>query len=144
MCICSNFCNTHVIRKLQNVSCKSKRLLYVPNKEYNNSIINIDGKSIKLPIHPITIKKKHYTTPRHQSTCEMLKDLQPTCITPNNGEMICLNFGNGMKNYVIYATRYSKAPIIKNTFLTWNSNKVSYYDNVKFITIYMFDIGLHY
>ena len=89
------------------------------------------------PIHPVTDTNSDQSRPRHLTTPEMIKRLNPICLdrtigphecSSNDGktlkssaDVVKVTFkGSGRTNYVLYASDRSDNNLLKKAYWLWN------------------------
>ena len=124
-----------------NISKDANYLEYIPtNKKKispsNNSVPKINNVNVKEPpIHPVTNTNRDRSRPRHLTTPEMIKRLNPICLDRTIGlhkyndgrifesfaDVVRVTFdSNGCTNHVLYASNSSRNNHLKDAYQLWN------------------------
>ena len=139
LCPSSSTGRSRSIQKIH-ISKNAKFLEYKPTNGItnpsNNTILKInDKKWTELPIHPVTDSNSDQSRPRHLTTPEMIKHLDPICldrtIGPNiyndgrifesSADVVQITFdSNGRTNHVLYASDSSDNNHLKDAYQLWN------------------------
>ena len=108
------------------------------NNPSNNSVLKINNVNEKEPpIHPVTDTNSDQSRPRHFTTPEMIKRLDPICLDRTIGpheyhvndrktlkssaDVVKVTFeGSGRTNYVLYASDRSDNNLLKKAYHLWN------------------------
>ena len=101
---------------VKTIKVESSEFYYKPSKNPAKAVVKVNGQVVPLgsmKTHPYTKSKKNGVTPRFKSSQALLDMVNPTFISPKDGECICLDFGSS-KAYVFYATATSKSPCLRN------------------------------
>ena len=102
----------------------------------SNNIVQINGKKwTDPPIHPVTDTNSNQSRPRHFTTPEMIKHLDPICLDRTIGlhkyndgrifesfaDVVRVTFdSNGCTNHVLYASNSSRNNHLKDAYQLWN------------------------
>ena len=109
------------------------------NNPSNNSVLKINNVNVKEPpIHPVTDTSSDQSRPRHFTTPEMIKRLDPICLDRTIGPheypvndrktlkssadvvKVTFNKDSGRTNYVLYASDRSVNNLLKKAYQLWN------------------------
>ena len=139
LCPSSSTGRSRSIQKIH-ISKNAKFLEYKPTNGItnpsNNTILKInDKKWTELPIHPVTDSNSDQSRPRHLTTPEMIKHLDPICldrtiglniyndgrIFESSADVVQITFdSNGRTNHVLYASDSSDSNHLKDAYQLWN------------------------
>ena len=127
-----------------NISKNANYLEYMPtnnrkkNNPSNNSVLKINNVNEKEPpIHPVTDTNSDQSRPRHFTTPEMIKRLDPICLDKTIGPHECYSNDrktlkssadvvkvtfkdSGRTNHVLYASNSSSNNHLKDAYQLWN------------------------
>ena len=111
------------------------------NNPSNNSVLKINNVNVKEPpIHPVTDTSSDQSRPRHFTTPEMIKRLDPICLDRTIGpheypvndrktlkssaDVVKVTFkDSGRANYVLYASDRSDNNLLEKSCQLWNTYK---------------------
>ena len=115
-----------IILDVSSSDCRS--LKYVPSDVPGKAVIEIDGRPVHAPIHPVTIAKKKtkadaIVRPREKCTPDMVGELRPLDVGPELGEIVHLKFANGLICTVLYAKQNSVEASLRHIYNTCQDNK---------------------